>query len=838
MAGPGIRLPKQLQEQIEQAGTSHSHRTRHARPQISRKEARKQERQQRKQNRAQFFLGQSSKRQAQGPEHEDVPAAKKVRFSPSDAPVDARKSRPAVDPVLKPARKGKEKKDGNNDGRLSTTALERLASKTDRNARSVPRTPQEEQEDAYIAYLEQKLGWRKGKGKTGLYGRGFEDDGLNDLLLELDDFDSSSPDTSNKGRSTRTLESDAELLVDGDSDNEASTSGSNGDSDDKSWHGIEPAEGEDPAAEVELRHPSTEPDSDKPSHSIRYVPPHLRRSQENTQQPSEEITKLTRLLKGQLNRLTEQNISSIVDGIEEIYRKHRRHDVTSTLTKLIIDGIASHSIVLDSYVVLHAAFVASMHKIVGNEFAAYFTQTVVSSYERYYHDTLEQAQENDTETKGKECSNLIVLLSELYNFQVVSCILIYDVIRDLLSKDLTEWNVELLLKIARNSGPQLRHDDPSALKDIIQIVQGRLSGQSDNLSSRTRFMLETLINLKNNKLKTNAAPGSAETIERLKKYLSGLGKRRHVLGHEPLRITLEDLHTAESKGKWWLVGAAWNGNPLVDRLDNSTPESKLDNTESTLVKLARKQGMNTDIRRSIFVVLMSSEDYLDACERLGQLNLTEVQQREIVRVILHCCGKEKAYNPFYTLVCQQLCRTSHSYKITLQFCLWDFLRDMGESNVGGAEVIKNTGENEPGFSTGKTISNAKMQNIAKAYAWWIAKDCCPISILKPVDFTMLKLQTRTFFKEFFIQLFISSQATNPTEQVAPRDAPLTRNRAAIEQIFIRATRIEALALGLLYFLSEAFRHENEEDSRGKLVKWAVDVAKDTLNTGMDIVPNL
>lgn len=33
-----------------------------------------------------------------------------------------------------------------------------------------------------------------------------------------------------------------------------------------------------------------------------------------------------------------------------------------------------------------------------------------------------------------------------------------------------------------------------------------------------------------------------------------------------------------------------------------------------------------------------NQDYVDACERLAQLNLTEVQQREIVRVILHCCG--------------------------------------------------------------------------------------------------------------------------------------------------------------------------------------------------------
>jgi len=52
---------------------------------------------------------------------------------------------------------------------------------------------------------------------------------------------------------------------------------------------------------------------------------------------------------------------------------------------------------------------------------------------------------------GKEASNLIVLVSELYNFQVISCILIYDLVRDLLSEpQLSEYNVELLLKIVRS----------------------------------------------------------------------------------------------------------------------------------------------------------------------------------------------------------------------------------------------------------------------------------------------------------------------------------------------------------------------------------------------------
>ena len=57
----------------------------------------------------------------------------------------------------------------------------------------------------------------------------------------------------------------------------------------------------------------------------------------------------------------------------------------------------------------------------------------------------------DQDGPGKEASNLIVLVSELYNFQVISCILIYDLVRNLLSKpQLSEYSVELLLKIVRS----------------------------------------------------------------------------------------------------------------------------------------------------------------------------------------------------------------------------------------------------------------------------------------------------------------------------------------------------------------------------------------------------
>jgi nucleolar MIF4G domain-containing protein 1 len=78
--------------------------------------------------------------------------------------------------------------------------------------------------------------------------------------------------------------------------------------------------------------------------------------------------------------------------------------------------------------------------------------------------------------------------------------------------------------------------------------------------------------------------------------------------HDPLRVSLDDLHLAETRGKWWLVGAAWSGDPLVEAQENSKRASTRQNSdENALLKLAKRQGMNTDIRRSIFVVLMSSD---------------------------------------------------------------------------------------------------------------------------------------------------------------------------------------------------------------------------------------
>lgn len=65
---------------------------------------------------------------------------------------------------------------------------------------------------------------------------------------------------------------------------------------------------------------------------------------------------------------------------------------------------------------------------------------------------------------------------------------------------------------------------------------------------------------------------------------------------------------------------------------------------------------------------------------------------------------------------------SHSYQITLQYALWDLFREMGEKDVGGSDMARNTSHG--------TVDEKRSRNLAKAYAWWIAKAGLGLTVLK------------------------------------------------------------------------------------------------------------
>ncbi|KAG1463225.1 hypothetical protein G6F55_002515 [Rhizopus delemar] len=492
----------------------------------------------------------------------------------------------------------------------------------------------------------------------------------------------------------------------------------------------------------------------------KYVPPHLRKAASGK---SEQQIRLQKQLQGQLNRLSELNIESILVEIEKCYSSYPRHDVTSTITELIISSISQRSNLLDSFVITYATIVASLYRLIGIEFAAHFVQTLVETYEKEHNKCrrINKLDDNEGSEGYKETKNLLTLILELYNFQVISCILIYDLVRVLIG-ELDEGNVELLLRIIRTAGAELRSDDPASLKHIIDEIQKETAKRDPStISIRHKFMLETIADVKNNKIKnkqTAAGTGDKELALKMKKFLNGLSKKRVFRSTEPLRVSLEDIHNVETKGKWWLVGASWKDNLVGTESkysSNKMPDDlkKDQSMQEALLKLARKQGMNTDIRRTIFITIMSAEDYLDAFEKLLKLGLNEIQQREICRVMLQCTGNEKTFNPYYMLVSKRLCEVDHSFKVTFQYCLWDFLRECGESDVGGLERSSN--EN---YIESKDIRLSRIVNMAKFYASLIADGALTLVILKSVNFMNLQKNGRIFLETLFANIFLQLHA--------------------------------------------------------------------------------
>ncbi|GAA5827704.1 hypothetical protein JCM3770_005130 [Rhodotorula araucariae] len=618
----------------------------------------------------------------------------------------------------------------------------------------------------------------------------------------------------------------------------------------------------------------------------KYVPPHLRKpaapppagapaptaepeaatAPEHALDAPPDDPRLRRQLQGQLNKLSAANMGAIVDALAGLYHSHPRAVVSASLTGLLLQTVADRDNLGEALVVTYAALAAALFRVVGVEFPAGVLARAVEMLDaalaKHAADAPGAAAGGEGGDDGfegrpgsKEALNLVSFVAELYNFQVVHCGLVYDLVRTFVNTGMGELEVELLSRIVKRSGQQLRSDDPSALKDIITLVKQKMAGVDPaSMNSRTRFMVEQLTNLKNNKLKAPGADGAIDHHTPLRKFLTGLNKRRASgAAPEPLRVGLAELRDAGRRGKWWLVGAAWAGDPLAEHAAGGagagasragagagtvSAEARADDE---LARLARKQGMNTDVRKGVFNVLMSSEDYIDACERLQQLGLSDVQQREIARVLLQCSGNEKEYNPYYTLVGARLCATSHSFQITLQYLLWDFLRSLGEATVGGEEMVKTLADSSASASAGEDVPARKVAHTARFYAWCLAKGALPLTILKPVPFGTTLAATRSFLNQLVLFLILGTQTSSPAFALAPATATAAvqrRDREALERVLVKAAAHARLQTGLAFFVDQNARDVvqlaqktlRDEPAR-RIVKWGLRVAAETLTVG-------
>lgn len=318
-----------------------------------------------------------------------------------------------------------------------------------------------DQDDAEIAALEKKLGLKKG----GKLPKAFAEDGLDELMGDLGD---KSDDENkkrkreadewllNKRRKAQKLQAQAEdedseeesdddevdlddqIFGEDDDEDEDEDEEDEEMGDDSDFGGFD----EEDAAPKKRENPYVAPAPKATVASTpKYIPPSLRGRSDSE---SESLTRLKRQAQGHLNKLSEANLISILGEFEKLYRDYPRQHVTSTIIDLLMGLICERAVLQDTFLVLHAGFIAALYKIMGMDFGAEIVQKVV--------ETLDAGGDERGGFEGKEVVNLVSLLSQLYNFHVIGSPLMFDYIR-LFLQEITEANTELLLKVIRSKSP-------------------------------------------------------------------------------------------------------------------------------------------------------------------------------------------------------------------------------------------------------------------------------------------------------------------------------------------------------------------------------------------------
>uniref|UniRef100_A0A3Q3FXW2 Nucleolar MIF4G domain-containing protein 1 n=1 Tax=Kryptolebias marmoratus TaxID=37003 RepID=A0A3Q3FXW2_KRYMA len=592
-----------------------------------------------------------------------------------------------------------------------------------------------EQEDREIKKLERFLGFNKRKNKNSL-PQSLVTDGLDYILGVLDSgssvvgmYDDDNDDDCDVAKENfKKLDEDDPQVSDEDegADDEMASVGSDaeedeeesedddgeeesGDDDDgevNDSNEADPGDGGEEETDEETDSPDANPEAVATT-SGKYVPPHLRNTRDDKRKA--ELEKLRRNVKGLLNR-----------QLEELYMSCSRKDMNDTLTEVLLAACVTPTLMPDRLLMEHVLLVSILHHAVGLEVGANFLETVVRRFDEAYRSSSE----------GKECENLIAIIAHLYNFQVVHSVLIFNILK-LLTGTFTEKDIELVLFTLRNVGFGLRKDDALALKELISEAQRKASDMGSKFKDQTRvrFMLETMLALKNNNMRK--IPGyDPEPVERLRKLQRTLIHNSSGGSDLKLRVSLENLLKAEKVGRWWIVGSSWSGAPMISKEGDSTSQKSTTEGQFShkVLELARKQRMNTEARRNIFCVLMTSEDYLDAFEKLLRMGLKGKQEREIVHVLMDCCLQEKTFNGFYAVLGEKFCFHDRRFQMTFQFSLWDKFRELAN------------------------LPSSSFNNLVQLVTCFLQRKCLSLSILKVIEFGELDKPTVRFLRQVLTKL--------------------------------------------------------------------------------------
>ncbi|KRY85413.1 Nucleolar MIF4G domain-containing protein 1, partial [Trichinella pseudospiralis] len=448
--------------------------------------------------------------------------------------------------------------------------------------------------------------------------------------------------------------------------------------------------------------------------------------------------RVEKILKRFINKLSESNVLVSSREVMELFRTNPHHVIKRVFTEVIIDACFTAFRLPDRLLLTISVLVGILHSTLSSDFSdphivlgAYFVEVLVQKLEE------KRTDENEQEIESNALQNGYLLVAYLCAMKaseicvVTSYKLLMDIFNSLMQSGRC-LDLQLLVPLVRNLGFVLRKACPTDLKDFVIFAIAKMEkygSKSSRAEAFTNILMNDLNSIKNNNA-SKICHYDPDLIDHFTKLLRSCLSRK--TPEMPLAFGLMDILEAPTKGRWWIVGSSYVV-PVADA--NKSGDLNQFNYSEDLLRLAKKNRMNTDLKRNIFCCILSAEDYLNAFEKLLKLNLSDKQEREIIHILFVCCLNERTFNPFYGYLVQKFCNYHAKFVLTTQFALWDKLKIL------------------------KTLKKAQIQNLSSLIAQLFGSLALPISVLKVINFVEIEETMTDFLKRLFTK-FLNSFSTD------------------------------------------------------------------------------
>ncbi|KAJ6790608.1 pre-mRNA-splicing factor CWC22-like protein [Iris pallida] len=357
-------------------------------------------------------------------------------------------------------------------------------------------------------------------------------------------------------------------------------------------------------------------------------------------------------------------------------------------------------------------------------------------------------------------------IAHLVNQQVAHEIIALELLTVLLENP-TDDSVEVAVGFVKECGALLQDFSPQGLHGIFERFRGIL--HEGEIDKRVQFLIEGLFAVRKAKFQGfPAVRPELDLVEQEDQFTHEISLEDEIDPETSLDVFksnpqyLEDEKAYEDLKRSILGDESSDDEEGSDAASDDEDEEDSGEEDEESMKIKDETETNlVNLRRTIYLTIMSSVDFEEAGHKLLKIKLEPGQEMELCIMLLECCSQERIYLRYYGLLGQRFCMINKVHQENFEKC---FVQQ---------------------YSMIHRLETNKLRNVAKFFAHLLGTSALPWHVLSYIRLTEedTTSSSRIFIKIIFQELsehlgirLLNERLNDPTmqdsfESIFPKDNP-------------------------------------------------------------------